>query len=84
MIKRRKVGMIMTNDKIHRINELARKEKDQGLSPIEKEEQALLRREYIDDLKRNLQITLDSTYIVSDDGTKRKLEQSDRRRGKLN
>ncbi|MGI5900189.1 MAG: DUF896 domain-containing protein [Christensenellales bacterium] len=74
----------MTNERIQRINKLARKEKKEGLTVSEKEEQAALRREYIDDLKRNLQLTLDSTYIVSQDGTKRRLERGvDRKGGRL-
>ena len=39
----------MDERKIQRINELAKKAKTvQGLTPEEKEEQALLRREYLD------------------------------------
>jgi uncharacterized protein YnzC (UPF0291/DUF896 family) len=84
MINYRKVeSAAMINEKIQRINELARKEKAQGLTAIEKEEQAILRREYIDGLKRNLQATLDNTYILSEDGTKRRLDQGNARK-KLN
>ena len=43
--------MIMEQSKIERINFLAKKQKGEGLTPEEKEEQAILRREYIDSLK---------------------------------
>ena len=46
--------MIMEQSKIERINFLAKKQKGDGLTPEEKEEQAILRREYIDSFKRNL------------------------------
>lgn len=46
--------MIMEQSKIERINFLAKKQKGDGLTPEEKEEQAILRREYIDSLKEIL------------------------------
>ena len=63
----------MTQEQIQRINELARKAKTEGLTEEEKAEQALLRREYIDGFKNSMRQTLDNTYVVSDDGEKRKL-----------
>ena len=63
----------MTQEKIQRINELAKKAKDCGLTDEEKAERAALRREYIDGFKSNLQQTLENTYVVSEDGEKRKL-----------
>ena len=66
----------MTQEKINRINELARKSKtEQGLTQAEKEEQAVLRREYIDSYKASLIGQLDNTYIVDKNGNKRKLER---------
>lgn len=47
----------MTNEKIARINELARKSRAQGLTEQERAEQAALRREYIDAMKRSLKVT---------------------------
>ena len=45
----------MDERKIQRINELAKKAKTvQGLTPEEKEEQALLRREYLDAVRGKL------------------------------
>lgn len=63
----------MTQEKINRINELARKQKTVGLTEEEKVEQYKLRREYIDSFKRSLEAQLDNTYIVEKDGTKRKV-----------
>lgn len=65
----------MEQKKIDRINELARKQKAEGLTEEEKAEQAALRREYIESYKRSLMAQLDNMYIVESDGTKRKVEQ---------
>lgn len=64
----------MTEEKINRINELARKQKSIGLTEEEKSEQAVLRREYIESFKQSLVSQLENTYIVEPDGTKRKLK----------
>ena len=56
----------MEQSKIDRINEFARRVKEQA-------ERAALRREYIDSVKANLAAQLDSTYLVEPDGTKHKL-----------
>lgn len=45
--------MAITNEQVERINELARKKKAEGLSEAELEEQALLRRAYLDSVKAN-------------------------------
>lgn len=69
---------MITEEKIARINELARKSRtSQGLTEEEKAEQATLRREYIDAVKRNLQAQLDHTTIVEPDGTRRKLKRKE-------
>jgi len=54
---------------LERINELARKEKTIGLTSEEKEEQAVLRAEYIAAVRRNLRAQLDNIDIVEKDGT---------------
>ena len=48
----------MTQEKIARINELAKKSKTTGLTEAEKAEQQALRREYIDDMKASLRAQL--------------------------
>ena len=67
----------MTQEKIDRINALARKQKAEGLTEEEKQEQYVLRREYIDSFKQSLVSQLENTYIVEPDGTKRKVKQKD-------
>lgn len=67
----------MTEEKINRINELARKQKSVGLTEEEKAEQFKLRREYIDSFKRSLVLQLENTYIVEKDGTKRKVTKKE-------
>ncbi len=67
----------MTQEKIDRINFLARKKKTEGLTDAELEEQAILRREYIDSFKMSLVSQLENTYIVEPDGTKRKVKSKD-------
>ena len=64
----------MTQEKINRINELAKKSKTAGLTEEEKAEQQVLRREYIDSVKASLVMNLESTYIQEPDGTKRPLK----------
>ncbi len=60
---------MITNEKIQRINELARKKKNQGLSEVELVEQQILRREYIDSVKANLKSQLNNIDVVNEDGT---------------
>lgn len=62
------------NEVIARINELAKKAKEEGLTPEELTERDKLRRIYIDSVKSNLVGQLENTYIVGPDGQKRKLE----------
>ena len=63
----------MDQKKVDRINELARKQKAEGLTDAEKAEQAALRREYIGAYKRSLVSRLDNMYILEPDGTKHKV-----------
>ena len=59
----------MTNEKIARINELAKKSKTTGLTDAEKAEQQALRQEYVADVKASLRAQLDRTSIQEPDGT---------------
>lgn len=54
---------------IERINELYRKSKAEGLTGAEKKEQQILRRQYIDSVKRNLTAQLDHISIQEKDGS---------------
>ena len=61
------------NEVIARINELAAKNKTEGLTEAELEERAKLRRIYIDNVTGNLKAQMDNTDIVRPDGTKEKV-----------
>ncbi len=58
----------MNDRKLQRINELARKSKAEGLTESEKKEQADLRREYIEAIRRNLRGQLDNIDILTKEG----------------
>ena len=60
---------------IERINELAKIAKTRPLTEEETEERNRLRRIYIDSVKASLVGQLENTYIVSPDGTKKKVER---------
>ena len=61
------------NEVIARINELAKKNKEEGLTAEELVERDKLRRIYIDSVKANLVGQLENTTIVYPDGTKKKV-----------
>ncbi|WP_367923974.1 DUF896 domain-containing protein [uncultured Ruthenibacterium sp.] len=67
----------MTDEKIKRINELSQKSRTpQGLTQQEKEEQAALRREYIDSMKASLRAQLDNTIIIDEHGKPKYLKKN--------
>ncbi|MBQ1370914.1 MAG: DUF896 domain-containing protein [Acutalibacteraceae bacterium] len=69
----------MTQDKIDRINELARKQRtEEGLTDEERAEQQKLRSEYINSIKRNLSLQLENTVIVDEKGNKRKVQKKEK------
>ena len=59
----------MKQERIDRINELARKAKAEGLTDAEKAEQAELRAEYIKDFRASLRGTLNNISIQEKDGS---------------
>ena len=65
----------MTQEKIDRINALARKAKAEGLTEEEAAEQAALRREYIESVTGNLRSQLDHTVIQHPNGTRTPLKK---------
>ena len=56
--------------RIKRINELYHKSQAEGLTEVEKEEQARLRKEYVASVRNNLKSQLDNIIIEKPDGTK--------------
>ena len=68
--------MANMNEVIARINVLAKKAKTEGLTDEELVERDKLRRIYIDSVKANLTGSLESTYVVDEQGNKRKLTET--------
>ena len=65
---------MITQEQIDRINFLARKSKtDEGLTEEEKNEQADLRKAYVEAMRASLRGQLDHTVVVYPDGTKKRL-----------
>lgn len=54
----------MKQYKIDRINELAHKKKEMGLTPEEIVEQAMLREEFLSEIRSDLKSTLENIEIV--------------------
>ena len=67
----------MNQEKINRINELYKKQKAGTITPEEKDEQSLLRAEYIASVSNNLRNTLEHTSIQEPDGTIHKLRKKE-------
>jgi uncharacterized protein YnzC (UPF0291/DUF896 family) len=65
----------MEQEKIARINALARKAKTEGLTPEEIAERDVLRKEYIAAFKASLVGQLDAITVVEQDGSKHKLKK---------
>ena len=59
----------MKQEQIDRINELYRKSKAEGLTEEEKKEQALLRKQFVADVKNNLTAQLNNIDMVNEDGS---------------
>ena len=65
----------MLKEKLERINELAKKKKTVGLTAEELEEQAVLRKEYIEMWKGNVINVVESVVIVDENGNRRKINK---------
>ena len=59
----------MNEEKIARINELSRKSKAEGLTEEEKQEQTILRQEFIASFRNNLKAQMDNIDVVNSDGS---------------
>ncbi len=71
-----KENAMIDEEKIQRINALARKAKSpEGLTEAEVQERAQLRQEYVAAVRMNLQAQLENTYIMDEQGNKRKLHK---------
>ena len=56
---------MITKELIARINELSQKQKQTGLDAAEKQEQALLRRQYLDGIKAQVRAQIDTTGVAA-------------------
>lgn len=64
---------------LERINELAKKAKTEGLTPEEFEEREVLRQKYLENFRKNfIEQILEKTYIMDEQGNKRKLQKKNR------
>ena len=60
----------MEKVKIDRINELAHKSRNEGLTDAEKEEQRLLRQEFLAEIRADLKASLESIEFIEDSAQK--------------
>ena len=72
----------MTPEKIKRINELAQKAREEGLTQQEKAEQAALRQEYVQAMKASLKAQLDNMEVIDEHGNHTKVSQKLGKQGK--
>lgn len=63
----------MIEEKLARINELAKLAKERGLTPEEEAERAELRKAYIAEWRQGALQILENTYLVDEHGNKRPL-----------
>ena len=60
---------MVSDEKIARINQLYRKSKAEGLTEEEQKEQALLRKEFVANVRGNLRAQINTIDLVDKDGT---------------
>ena len=68
----------MEKEKLNRINELAKKSKETELTEAEKQEQAALRQEYINEIRLSFGAMLDNTVIQYPDGSRKPLKKDNK------
>ena len=73
----------MKKEEIDRINELYRKSKAEGLTEEEKNEQAILRKRFIADVKGSMTAHLNNIDMVNPDGTIENLGETHAAKKKL-
>jgi uncharacterized protein YnzC (UPF0291/DUF896 family) len=76
---------VLSKKKIVRINELARKSKEDGLTPQEEQEQQKLRKEYLQSVRHSFKSNLMNMKVVDPEGkdvtpSKLKREQNKNRK----
>ena len=82
--KNRKCDDMSNNNlNIDRINELAKKKKEQGLTEAEAKEQSKLRKQYLDSFREGFKQQIESTKVIDPEGndvTPEKLKKSQERK----
>ncbi len=63
----------MEKERMDRISELTRIARERELTAEEQAERAELREEYLNEWRRSTSSVLENTYLVDEDGNKRKL-----------
>ena len=71
----------MTGELIKRINELAKKSRESGLTDEEKREQQALRTQYIEEFRQGVKNTLNNVYVVNEKGEEEKLKRKNKNFG---
>lgn len=82
MLVCRETSKKMNENDIKRINELYHKSKKEGLTDEEKKEQAALRKQYVESIRRNIRASLDNVSIVESDGSVTDLKDINKNRSK--
>ncbi|EME8125400.1 DUF896 family protein [Enterococcus faecium] len=75
---------MLSPEKIERINELARKKKENGLSKAEEQEQINLRKEYLEVFRSGMRHHIEGMKIVDPEGndvTPEKLKEIQKKKG---
>jgi len=76
---------MLSEDKLARINELAKKSKTtEGLTDVEKKEQQLLREEYLQSFRKGMRNHIEGMKVVDEEGTDvtpEKLKQIQKEKG---
>ena len=72
---------MLEKSRLDRINELAKKQKEEGLTEEEKQEQAVLRKEYIEKFRENFRGQLKQIRFV-EDMTEEELAEFNRNKNK--
>ncbi|MBO1306970.1 DUF896 family protein [Enterococcus sp. 669A] len=75
---------MISDEKIARINELAKKKKTEGLSEAEQHEQKVLREEYLSSFRSGMRHHIEGMKVVDPDGkdvTPEKLKQIQKEKG---
>ncbi len=65
----------MVKEKLDRINFLAKKKKEEGLTQEETQEQAELRKEYLEEFRRGFRAHLENIVIVDEEGNRKPLKK---------